>query len=75
MTHDLYILNWKSSFDVMLLLCQSRQQHLSCAIFRPGICKNIVLCSALHWRITTIKWLFSGVHECVNGADALTYFT
>jgi hypothetical protein len=41
MTPDLYVLNWKSSYDVMLLMCQSRQQHfggiLICTIFRPGI--------------------------------------
>jgi hypothetical protein len=24
---DLYVLNWKSSYDVMLLMCQSRQQR------------------------------------------------
>jgi hypothetical protein len=40
-------------------------------IFRPGICKNIFLCSVLHWRIIRIKRFFSGVHACVHGADAL----
>ena len=28
MTPDLNVLNWKSSYHVMLLICQSRQQHL-----------------------------------------------
>jgi len=28
-TSDLYVLNWKSSHDVMLSMCQSRQQHFS----------------------------------------------
>ena len=47
MTSDLYVLNWKSSYDVMLLMYQRRQQHL-----RPGICncKNTFLCSVLHWK-------------------------
>jgi hypothetical protein len=27
MTSDLYVLNWKSSYDVMLLMYQRRQQH------------------------------------------------
>ena len=48
---------------------------LICVIFRPGICKNIFLCSVLHWRIIRIKQLFSGVHACVHGSDALTNFT
>ena len=26
---DLYVLNWKSSYDVMLLTCQNRQQHFA----------------------------------------------
>jgi hypothetical protein len=29
MTPDLYVLNWKSSYDVMLLIFQSRQQHFA----------------------------------------------
>jgi len=29
MMSDLYVLNWKSSYDVMLLMCQSRQQHFA----------------------------------------------
>ena len=48
---------------------------LICVIFRPGICKNIFLCSVLHWRIIRIKRFFSGVHACIHGADALTNFT
>jgi len=26
---DLYVLNWKSSYDVKLSMCQSRQQHFT----------------------------------------------
>ena len=26
-TTDLYVLNWTSSYDVMLFMCQSHQQH------------------------------------------------
>ena len=26
---DLYVLNWKSSYDVMLFTCQNRQQHIA----------------------------------------------
>ena len=26
---DLYVLNWKSSYDVMLFMCQSGQQHFA----------------------------------------------
>jgi len=26
---DLYVLSWKSSYDVTLLMCQRRQQHLA----------------------------------------------
>ena len=26
---DLYVLNWKSSYDVMLFTCQDRQQHFA----------------------------------------------
>jgi hypothetical protein len=26
---DLYVLNWKSSYDVMLFKCQSRPQHFA----------------------------------------------
>jgi hypothetical protein len=26
---DLYVLNWKSSYDVMLFTCQNRQQHFA----------------------------------------------
>jgi hypothetical protein len=44
-------------------------------IFRPGICKNIFLCSVLHWRIIRFKRFFSGVHACVHGDDALTTWT
>jgi hypothetical protein len=29
MTSDLYILSWKSSYDVMLLMCQRRQQYFA----------------------------------------------
>ena len=29
MTSDLYVLNWKSSYDVMLLMYQRRQQHFA----------------------------------------------
>jgi hypothetical protein len=47
---------------------------LICVIFRPGICKNIFLCSVLHWIIIRIKRFFSWVHACVHGADALTKF-
>ena len=92
MTSDLYVLSWKSSYDVTLLMCKRRQQHFSefwfvwfldqgyariyfYVIFRPGICKNIFLCSVLHWRIIRIKRFFSGVHACVHSADALTNFT
>jgi hypothetical protein len=46
---------------------------LICAIFRPGICKNIILCAVLHGRIISIKQFFSGVHACVNN-DAFTNF-
>jgi hypothetical protein len=28
-TSDLYVLNWKSSYDVMLLMYQRRQQHFA----------------------------------------------
>jgi hypothetical protein len=28
-TFDLYVLNWKSSYDIMLFMCQSRQQHFA----------------------------------------------
>ena len=28
-TSDRYGLNWKSLYDVMLFMCQSRQQHLA----------------------------------------------
>jgi hypothetical protein len=43
-----------------------------CAIFRPGICKSKTFSSTiLNLRIINIKWFFSGVHACVNGADAL----
>jgi hypothetical protein len=28
-TSDIYILNWKSAYDVMLFMCQSRQQHFA----------------------------------------------
>jgi hypothetical protein len=45
------------------------------AIFRPVICENTFLCSVLHWRIISIKRFFSGIHACVNGADALTNFS
>jgi hypothetical protein len=67
MTPDLYVLNWKSSYDVMLFIC---------AIVRPGICKNITfLPTILNLRIISIKRFLSAVHACVNGADALTNFT
>jgi hypothetical protein len=26
---DLYVLNWKSSYDIMLFMCQSRQQYFA----------------------------------------------
>jgi len=26
---DLYVLHWKSSYDVMMFMCQSRQQHFA----------------------------------------------
>jgi hypothetical protein len=39
---------------------------LICVIFRPGICKNIFLCSVLHWRIIRIKRFFSG-KRCLQG--------
>jgi hypothetical protein len=60
MMPDLYVLNWKSSYDVMLLMFQSRQQHfagiLICVIFRPGICKNnTFLSTILNLRIISIK--------------------
>jgi hypothetical protein len=29
MTSDLYVLNWKSSYDVMLLMYQRRRQHFA----------------------------------------------
>ena len=48
---------------------------LICVIFRPGICKNTILCSVLHWRIIMIKRICSGVHACVHVIDALTNFT
>jgi hypothetical protein len=28
-TSDIYVLNWKSSYDFMLCMCQSRQQHFA----------------------------------------------
>jgi hypothetical protein len=28
-TFNLYVSNWKSSYDVMLVICQSRQQHFA----------------------------------------------
>jgi hypothetical protein len=26
---DFYVLNWKSSYDVMLFMCQNREQHFT----------------------------------------------
>ena len=28
-TPDLYVLNWKSSYDIMLFMCQTRQQYFA----------------------------------------------
>ena len=53
----------------------STTQNFNFCYFRPGICKNIFVCSVLHCRIISIKLFFSGVHACVNGADALTNFS
>jgi hypothetical protein len=48
-TSDLYILNWKSSYDNTLLMCQSRSTIFP-GISDPRICKNTFLCSALHYN-------------------------
>jgi hypothetical protein len=43
---DLYVLHWKSSYDVMLFMFQSRQQHfgiLICVIVRPRDMQEYIL--------------------------------
>ena len=50
-TPDLYVLNWKSSYDVMLFMCQRRQKHFTefwlVWFLDRGICKNTFVCSVL----------------------------
>ena len=55
-TSDLYILNWKSSYDVMLSMCQSRstifRRILIFVIFRPRDMQEYIFMFsiALEWR-------------------------
>ena len=68
MTPDLYVLNWKSSYDVMVLMFQSRQQHFAefefVRFLDHGYAK-IILSTILNLRIISIKRFFSRVHGCV----------
>ena len=68
MTPDLYILNWKSSYDVMLLMFQSRQQHFAEFYFVRFLDQGyarIILSTTLNLRIISIKRFFSRLHACV----------
>jgi hypothetical protein len=53
---DLYILNWKSSYDITLFMCQSRSTIfrgiLICVIFRPKDMQEYIFMFsiALEWR-------------------------
>jgi hypothetical protein len=55
-TSDLYILNWKASYDVTLFMCQSRSTIfggiLICVIFRPRDMQEYIFMFsiALEWR-------------------------
>jgi hypothetical protein len=57
---DLYILNWKASYDVELCMCQSRSTLfpgiLMVVIFRPRDMQEhiFMFCIALEWTVNSI---------------------
>jgi hypothetical protein len=59
-TSDLYILNWKSSYDVTLFMCQSRSTIfpgiLFCVVFRPRDMQEYIsmFIIALEWTVNSI---------------------
>ena len=70
---DLYVLNWKSSYDVMLLTCQNRQHFVW--FLGPGICKNTICYSRSSQEIRVyIPCLFSISPEPISNARMFIYF-
>jgi hypothetical protein len=55
---DIYILNWKSSYDVTLFMCQSRTTVFSgiFVIFRPSDMQEYIclFSIALEWTVNSI---------------------
>ena len=68
----LYVLNWKFSYDVMLLMCQSRQQDFAEFQFVRFLDQGYARIHFCVQYFISIKRFFSGVHVCVNGADTIT---
>ena len=68
----LNVLNWKFSYDVMLLMCQSRQQDFDEFQFVRFLDQGYARIHFYVQYFISIKRFFSGVHACVNGANALT---
>jgi hypothetical protein len=69
MTPDLHVLNWKSSYDVMLLMFQSRQQHFAEFYFVRFLDQGyarIILSTILNLRIISIKRFFSMHSQTLN---------
>ena len=76
---DLYILNWKSSYDVMLFTCQNRHQHFAEFWFvwflGPVICKNtICYLGSSQGMWVYIPCLFSISPEPISNTRMLSYF-
>jgi hypothetical protein len=57
-TSDLYTLSWKSSYDGMLFMCQSRQQQFHgfviCVIFRPRDLQEYYMLFGIFARDTSL---------------------
>jgi hypothetical protein len=67
-TSDLYILNWKSSYDVTLFICKSRSTMfrgiLIFVIFRPSDMQEYIFMFSIAFRmeITYCIWKFHGIN-------------
>ena len=76
---DLYVLNWKSPHDVMLFMCQSRQQYFAEFKFawflNAGLCKNTICYSGSSQGIrVSVPSLFSISPESISNTRMFIYF-
>ena len=75
---DLYVLSWKSSYDVMLFTCQNCQHFVEfwfVWLLGPGICKNTICYSGSSQRMWVyISCLFSISPEPISNTRMFIYF-